>query len=114
MVDEKDFFIKVYSIKDHYSFIQSMFKHSRNFYINFITKQFGSHELTENLLFTIDLYCYGGADMMMKWVNKRMKESPDQLAYNFINNMPIQLKKYFEYDIEYRNSQLPNRIMPRI
>lgn len=94
-LSKKKFFLRVYKMTDKYSFTNYLFEYTKDFYINSIANQFGKEEITDDLIYTIEFYSYGGVNMFKAWVLDGMKTSPEYMANMFFRNMPNDLRKYY-------------------
>lgn len=90
----KGFFIKTVKLSGQNSFPEFLFEITRDFYLDYITHKFGKEHLTKELRHAIDFNCYGDVSMCINWIKNGMKESPEYMAQQNINNFPLILKKY--------------------
>ncbi len=67
----------------------------RDFYINLITDKTGNSP-DESMTFSVELYCQGAVFKTVDWLQKGMKETPEELAHLMIEAMPDPMKILFK------------------
>lgn len=78
------------------SFFHSLYKYTKDYYINFFKTNYKENILTEGLLFDIQFNSFGAVNMAREWFIGGMKESPEKMGILIANAMPQSMKKYFK------------------
>lgn len=94
--EHKEFYRKSIKIKGQNSFPDFLVETSRNFYINHITAKYGADKITKELLYAIDMVCYGGTAICVNWIQGGLVENPEYIARQLVDNYPSILKEYME------------------
>lgn len=94
--EDKQFFTKISNLTGQNSFVDFFYEHTKNYYVDSIISRYGKDEISESLLYSIEFNCYGEIQMCLKWIREGMKETPEHMAKHNIENIPSNLKRYFE------------------
>lgn len=94
-IKHKSFYSKVVKINGQESLDKFLYKHTYNYYINYISKKYGKEKLTGDLLFSISYHCYGCVHICIDWISNGMNDSADIIASRIFNNTPRQLLELF-------------------
>jgi probable dihydroxyacetone kinase regulator len=91
----KNFFGNAINKEGQESFFNSFYEHTKDYYANYIRKNFGDDVMTADLQFAIKFNCYGAVCIDKEWIQSGMKEPPEIIAQRIADNMPNALKEYF-------------------
>ena len=50
----------------------------------------------EHLKFLLEMYCQGSVYMTVRWLLGNMKQTPEEMAKNLVDAMPLELMKAFQ------------------
>lgn len=90
-------FYKSVSMEDgQNNFIDFLWGFCNLFYEQSIVKRYGSEEITDELRFSIHFNNYGAVNMFKMWLEDGLKNTPEEMANLLVDNMPMNLKKYFD------------------
>ena len=91
----REFFTKAIRLDGQNSFLQGLFDHSREYYIQQISQLYGETCLTKDVLYAIDFNCFGAVNMTRQWMLNGMQETADEMALLLMHTMPQELKRFF-------------------
>jgi probable dihydroxyacetone kinase regulator len=67
--------------------------YSYDVYSRLLQKRFDRNFFSENSVFAMRMYCCGSSEMVIDWIKKGMRESPQYLAYELIYGMHDDVKQ---------------------
>lgn len=76
--------------------LSNFFAVSFTAYARELKKRLGSGNLSDEMLFSIEFNGYGAAGVILDWIENDMFIEPYCLAQNIANNMPENMKRYFQ------------------
>ena len=91
---ERVFFSAAFRYDEQNSLKQHDFELILAFYTDRIREK-TKGEPSQDMLFSLELYCYGSIYMTVKWVLSGMKESPCEMAAALVKAMPQNLSELF-------------------
>lgn len=91
MVSQKAFFVSALSSSDYNNLMDYDYKCICEYYKEIARNKNTLNKETE---FLIEFYCHGSMDMLVQWVKKGMKESPEEMARMLIEALPSKLEEY--------------------
>lgn len=89
----------IINIEGQNSFRHYFYEHTRNYYVELLSKKLGEKSLTKSVLLAIDFNCAGTQKLFMDWVINGMKESPKYMMKRTIDCMPHELWKFYLSDM---------------
>ena len=91
---EKLFFTAAFKNDDQNNLRDHDFELILSFYINKIKEKM-KDQLSDELIFQLEMYCQGSIYMTVKWLLEGAKESPQAIARQLTEAMPDKVKKTF-------------------
>lgn len=87
---EQNFFRQAFLIEDCNSLINYDFECIYHFYLNIIKRK-TSGKITDDLNFSLRLYCHGAIAMTIEWIKNDLNPCEEKMARYLIDSMPKQL-----------------------
>ena len=94
---KRSFFSQALKLTGPNSLREYMYEECVLVYRNYIETHYGKHALTEEVLFAIDFYSYGVANMLIRQCVGGLSITREQKATYVINCMPDVLKQYMTF-----------------
>ncbi len=90
---ESVFFVQAFKSRDK----NCLEEYDYNYILEFYKNKFKENgvNITDDILFSLELYCHGSIRMTIEWCNSGMKQTPEQMAKMLVLAIPENLKKGF-------------------
>ena len=86
-LNHKDYYMTLVKQDSQNSFVPSLIKHSRPFFVDAVNA-FHQGPLNEEELFSLNFNIYGAAYTAIEWIRNGMKEYPEKMSQLVIKNTP--------------------------
>lgn len=94
--EHKKFYIAASKCIGPNSFLSYLWEFCNEFYEKSIIERYGEEEVTDELRFSIRFNNFGAVNMFNRWLMGGLKYTPKEMANLLVDNMPENMKKYFD------------------
>lgn len=93
--EKQNYFTEIVDFSGQNSFIEFLLGYGQNYCVEKLRKELGDN-LSEEILFSVKLYCAGTTYLIYDWIKHGCTVSPERITELMCENMPNPINRYFK------------------